>query len=398
MRDVTGAVGKLATGRAGGWVWDPAGADEQLAAACRDLEAGRYGLARETLAATREDFATRAQRSMVMASVAAAGEGEVARHWLGEAPDDPDAVLLWARTAVVLALRSDRAQQAWAQLAVRACGEAVAAFPEDPTPWVALLALARLGVFPRTSVREGWSAYWARHEPFGPREHADDLDARWRRRVARSLGGHDARSGPLSRPAHNRVEVAAEQLGMLTAEGPWELMLEVWARDARNREGHHRMLECLSPRCGGSVHAMMQFATFAALAAPDDHDLQLLPLAARVEAHRAAQQDDQAAKMPWTDKRACVNVYFDWFLPRRKSGGPLPVADCSLLAHSLFMAGERTFAGAVIEAMRPHASPYPWSVTGPDGDGAVGFIEAAHALHVPAPRRLSGWERRELSG
>jgi hypothetical protein len=381
-----------------GWIWDPAGPDAALAGACRDLEAGRFGLASEALLATRMDFGLRTRRSMVMASVAAAGEGEVARHWLGEAPDDPDAVLLWARTAVVLALRSDRAQQAWAKLAVRACGEAVAAFPEDPTPWVALLALARLGVFPRTSVREGWAAYWARHVPFGPREHADDLDARWRRRVARSLGGHDARSGPLSRPAHNRVEVAAEQLGMLTAQGPWELMLEVWARDAQNREGHHRMLECLSPRCGGSVHAMMQFATFTALAAPDDHELQLLPLAARVEAHRAAQQDDQAAKMPWTDKRACVNVYFDWFLPRRKSGVPLSATDCSLLAHALFMAGERTFAGAVIEAMRPYASPYPWSVTNADGDGAVGFIEAAHALHVPAPRRLSGWERRELSG
>lgn len=387
----------LSTGPSG-WVWDPAHADEQLAVACRDLEAGRYGLAREALAATREDFATRAQRSMVMASVAAAGEGEVAQHWLREAPEDPDAVLLWARTAVVLALRSSRAQQVWAQLAVRACNEAAAVFPQDPTPWVGLLTLARLGVFPRVTVREGWAAYWARHAPFGPREHPDDLDARWRRRVARGLGRHDRHQPPPSRAAHNRVEVAAEQLGLITAQGPWELMLEVWERDPRSREGHHRMLECLSPRFGGTVHAMAQFATFVALAAPDDHELQLLPLAVRVEACRAAQQSDQVGQVAWSDKRACMNAYFDWFLPLRKGGGPLPVADCSLLAHALYMAGERTFAGAVIEAMRPHASPYPWSITDPDGDGAAAFLDAARALHVPAPRRLSGWERRELSG
>ncbi len=398
MRGVTPTVGKLATGRAGGWVWDPAGADEALAGACRNLEAGRFGLACEALAATRGDFAARARRSMVMASVAAAGEGEVAQHWLREAPDDPDAVLLWARTAVVLALRSSRAPEAWAQLAVRACNEAIEAFPQDPTPWVALLTLAQLGVFPRMSVQEGWAAYWARHEPFGPREHPDDLDARWRRRVARSLGGHDQRGQQLSRGARNRAEIAAEQLGMLSARGPWELMLEIWARDPGNREAHHRMLECLSPRWGGSVREMGEFTAFVTTAAPDDHELQLLPLAARVEAYRAAAEDGQVERVAWLEKRACLNAYVDWFLPLRKGGGALPVADCSLLAHALYMAGERTFAGAVIEAMRPHASPYPWSVTTPDGDGVAGFIEAARALHVPAPRRLSGWERRELSG
>ena len=387
----------LVTGRAG-WVWDPAGADEALAAACRDLGAGRFGLASDALTETHADFALRARRSMVMASVAATGEGEVARHWLREAPEDPDAVLLWARTAVVLALRSSRAQHAWAQLAVRASGEAAAAFPADPTPWVALLALARVGVFPRVTVREGWAAYWARHEPFGPREHPDDLDARWRRRLARDLAGGAPHRPVLSQVAEGRVEIAAEQLGMLSAYGPWELMLEVWARDAQNREGHHRMLECLSPRCGGSVREMAEFTAFVAVAAPDDHALQLLPLAARVEAYRAAKQSDQGEQVAWTDKRACVNAYFDWFLPLRKGGGPLPVADCSLLAHALFMAGERTYAGAVIEAMRPYASPYPWSITDPRGDGAVGLVEAARALHVPAPRRLSAWERRELSG
>lgn len=390
-------MGTLSAGRSG-WVWDPAGADEDLAAACRDLEAGRYGLAREALAATREDFATRAQRSMVMASVAAAGEGEAAQHWLREAPQDPDAVLLWARTAVVLALRSSRAREAWTQLAVRACNEAAVAFPQDPTPWVALLTLARIGVFPRVTVREGWAAYWARHVPFGPREHPDDLDARWRRRVASSLGGHAFHLPSASRAARNRTEVAAEQLGMLSGRGPWELMLEVWARDPGNREAHHRMLECLSPRCGGSVWEMGEFAAFVATAVPDDHMLQLLPLVARVEAHRAAQQDGQAERAAWSDKRACMNAYFDWFLPLRTGGGALPVADCSLLAHALYMAGERTYAGAVIEAMRPYASPYPWSVTAPDGDGVAGFLEAARALHVPAPRRLSSWERRELSG
>jgi hypothetical protein len=381
----------LATARAG-WVWDPAGADEGLAAACRDLEAGRFGLASETLAVTRGDFAARARRSMVMASVAAAGDGEAARHWLREQPDNPDAVLLWARTAVVLALRSPDAPTRWPVLASRACHLAAEASPADATPWVALLALARLGRFARATVREGWDLYWQRHGPhFGPREHLDDLDARWRRRVTRGLAGLAAHWPVSNRSTDNRAEVAAEQLGLMAGRGPWELMLEVWARDPQSREGHHRMLECLSPRFGGSGRAMAEFAAMVALAVPDEHELQLLPLAARVEECRAS------GTVEWTDRRACVNAYFDWFVPLRKSGRPLAVADCSLLAHALYMARERTYAGAVISAMSPYGSSYPWSVTNPRGDGAAGFLEAARDLNVPAPRRLSAWERRELS-
>jgi hypothetical protein len=369
----------------------------ELSAACRDVEAGHFALADEVLAATRTDFAARARRSMVMASVAADGDGEAVRHWLREAPDNPDAALLWARTAVVLALRSPRSPQQWPQLAWRACHVAAQALPRDPTPWVALLALARLNGYPRFTLREGWARYFKRHEPFGPREHPDDLDARWRRRVAQGLGARTGRRPAADPPAQTRAEIAAEQLGLISGHGPWDLMLEVWARDPQSREGHHRMLECLAPRFGGSVRAMGEFARMVAMAAPDDHALQLLPLAARVEAYRAANDADEAGKVDWADKRVCVNAYLDWFLPRRKVGGPLPVADCSLLAHALYMAGERAYAGAVIAAMSPYASPYPWSVTDERGDGAAGFLQAARSLHVPDPRRLSGWERRELS-
>jgi hypothetical protein len=317
---------------------------------------------------------------------------------LREAPENPDAVLLWARTAVVLALRSPRSAERWSTLASRACGVAVEAEPEDPTPWVALLALARLSAF-RTTLRKGWELYWERHEPrFGPREHPDDLDARWRRRVASGLGGHLPHRAVADRFANTRAEVAAEQLGLMTGSAPWELMLEVWARDPHSREGHHRMLECLAPRFGGSSPAMAEFASMVAVAVPDGHELQLLPLAARVEEYRAAKESGTADSVAWADKRVCVNAYFDWFVPLRKAGGPLPVADCSLLAHALYVAGERTYAGAVVVAMSPYASPYPWSVTDPRGDGVAGFLDAARALHVPTPRRLSGWERRVLSG
>jgi hypothetical protein len=388
---VMASLGVLA-GPGAGWVWDPAGPDAELAAACRELEAGRFGLAAEVLAACRDDFAARTRRSMVMASVAAANDGEAVRHWLREQPDNPDAVLLWARTAAVLALRSPVSAERWPILAVRACDAAAQAAPKDPTPWVARLTLARLGLYARHSVREGWAAYWERHEPFGPREHPDDLDARWRRAVARSLGGHQPHQLVPDRFANNKAEVAAEQLGLMEGRGPWELMLEVWARDPQNREAHHRMLECLSPRFGGSVCAMTEFAAMVATAVPDDHALQLLPLAARVEQFRAT------GEAKWLDNRVCVDAYFHWFAPLHRIGGPLPVADCSLLAHALYMAGERAYAGAVVAAMSPYASAYPWSITDPRGDGTAAFTRAARALHVPTPRRLSNWERRVLTG
>jgi hypothetical protein len=384
----------LITGR-GGWVWDPAGPDEMLSAACRELEAGRFGLASEALAETRLDFAARARRSMVMASVAAAGDGEVARHWLREQRENPDAVLLWARTAVVLALRSPQDPAQWTVLAERACYRAATAYPDDPTPWVAWLALARVGARLHGTVRQGWAAYWSRHMPFGPREHPDELDARWRRRIARSLGGHAPHRPVAYRQANNRAEAAAEYLGLLEGLGPWDLMLEVWARDPRSREGHHRMLELLSPRFGGSTQAMAQFAAMVSIAAPDSHELRLLPLAARLEVFRAT------GHAAWSDpgaRQACQNAYHDWFLPLRRSGAPVPTADGSLLAHALYQAGERTYAIGVITAMSPYTWPGPWSLTDPHGDGEAGFLAAVRALNVPTPRRLSGWERRELSG
>jgi hypothetical protein len=99
-------LGRLGTGRGAGWVWNPAGSDEQLALACKDLEAGRFAVASEALNACRSQFETRSRRSALLASVAA--RVDAVDHWVAEEPSNPDALLLAARTAVVHARRAMR--------------------------------------------------------------------------------------------------------------------------------------------------------------------------------------------------------------------------------------------------------------------------------------------------
>lgn len=131
----------------GQYVWSPAADDRALARACMDVRAGRYLSAHEVLREAREDFEVRAHRSLVLASVAA--DSDLAERWLAEEPG-PDAALLWARVAMLRALRmadadaGDRRQGALARIAQSACERAAKLLPDDPTPWVAQLALTRL--------------------------------------------------------------------------------------------------------------------------------------------------------------------------------------------------------------------------------------------------------------
>ncbi|MGH3417056.1 MAG: hypothetical protein ACRDSS_11350, partial [Actinocrinis sp.] len=229
------------------FVWNPAGADRALAQVALDLKAGRFHEARALIAATREDFELRAQRTLVLASVAAGMD--VAELWLAEEPANTDALLMYARTAVARALRAADADDAHAgdlaALAQRACLVSADADPADPTPWAGLLALARLG--------------------------------------------HAKVPGPE---------------GVL-AEGPWDLLVEVRSRDPLNREAHHRMLSCFFTRNGGSTDAMWEAARWISLHSPSDCALQMLPLTAYVEHYRDLRTDPvrgQGADRQWTDQ------------------------------------------------------------------------------------------------
>jgi hypothetical protein len=393
-------MSRSSLGRTGGWVWNPAGPDDQLALACKDLEAGRFGIAREVLRACFWDFEARSRRSALLAATAA--RLDAVDHWLAEEPGNPDALLLAARTAVVRTRRAVAAGSGDAQSAHRArqlCLAAAAVHPADPTPWVAQLMLAEaVGNKPLT-IAEGYALYMERHaKRAGAAARARHAAGRpWSEQLALALSAwhpplsvHLRRSPwPLSRVADTFQE--------LLAQGPWDLMFEVWARDPLGREAHHWLIDCLP------VHDAHRFATVVSMAVPNDASVQLLPLVANLAEYRwlsasgAASGPERAAADVWASKAlhgVCVELYFGWFKKAEENGGMKPVADYSLLAHALVKVGEAQFAARVLEAMKPFGPTYPWSVTGTDG--AREFLRVAEHLGVSPPRALSAWEHREL--
>ena len=311
------------------FVWNPAGADRGLAQVALDLKAGRFHEARALIAATRTDFELRAHRSLVLASVAAGLD--VAERWLSDEPSNPDALLVYARTAVARALRSadsgDERAGGLAALAQRACLVCADADPADPTPWIGLLALARLG--------------------------------------------HAKVPGPEG----------------VTSPGPWDLLGEARERDPLSREAHHRLLACFYPRYGDSADAMWEVARWVSLHSPADCALQVLPLTAYVEHYRDLRDDPargQFADRQWTDQHALftsMHVFDGWF--RAVEREPLvPVADFSVLAHALYMGDRLWEAAKVFRAMGPYASTHPWSLF---GDPAEQLTRARQRCRVRTP-------------
>jgi hypothetical protein len=290
----------------GRYIWHSAADDRQLADACVDVQAGRYLSARDVLRDARGDLGLRAHRSLVLASEA--WDSDLAERWVGEEPD-PESSLLWARVAVLRAMRAadngdDRAN-ALARIALAACRQASDHAPHDPTPWVAQLALARF----------------------------------------------------------LRARDPAPQ-GLLTAPtGPWRLFSHILRLDPWHREAHHRFLSLFFPRHGGKSSEVWDVAAFLSQRAPEGSPLTLLPLVALVEnydpsaplAYKAWEQP------PWST--TAISVYHKW-LPNVSDQRFTPVVDLSYLAHALVMAHKEFEARAAFMLMGPYASRMPWSAFG----------------------------------
>lgn len=349
----------------GRWRWDPAWTDRALAVACVDLRAGDIRAAREVLGNTRAslDFGRRAHASTLLAR-AVACEGVVG-NWDGRATADPDALLLNACVSVLHALTAYRRRTPGAKdmllAAQTACIGASKAFPDDPTPWTALLTLRRTGMWPRTL----------------PERIADLADV----------------------------------------PGPWDLLeQEAWPRDRANREAGYQLLKCFSARRGGTNAQLARVAGWIASTSPYGHPLRLAPVLAALEfdhrqapdvrndvSHRVRQhrlramireidegrrpgdpdglerlrakferelesgpRPDSSLSLHGAAAFAADDVYTAWFRDRpvgaepRVPGGVL-LTDASLLAYGLYAANQRANARTVLDHIAPYASPFPWS-------------------------------------
>ncbi|KUO18690.1 hypothetical protein AQJ91_24550 [Streptomyces dysideae] len=305
-------------------MWHPAADDRTLASVSLDVRAGRCLSALEALTDTRDAFALRAHRSLVLASEAA--DSDLVERWLAEEPN-PETALMWARVAVLRALRAadarDPRAEALERIALAACDRASAADPADPTPWAARLAMARL------------------HRLREPAPH-----------------------------------------GLLTAPpGPWRLFAHILSLDPWHREAHHRFLACFFPRHGGSVTAAWDVAAFLGQRAPVDSPLRLLPLVALVECYNPTQLlADRVWEQPqW--RATALAIYQNW-LPTVAGYRFTPVLDLAYLAHALVM-GKRVFeARAVFTAMGPYATRMPWAAF---GEPAEQLSRARRTCGLPVP-------------
>ncbi|MEU3712954.1 hypothetical protein [Streptomyces catenulae] len=308
----------------GQYVWSPAADDRQLAQACMDVRAGRYFSAHEVLKEARGDFEVRAHRSLVLASEAA--DSDLSERWIAEEPG-PEAALMWARVAMIRALRmadtDDRRHEALVRIARTAAERAAQLLPDDPTPWVCQLALSR---FQR------------------PRDPAPQ--------------------------------------GLLTAPtGPWYLFAHILRIDPWHREAHHRFLAFFFTRNGGSASASWDVAAFLGQRAAASSPLRLLPLVALVDEYNpTALLADRTWEQPqWTS--TALSIHRHWF-PHVADYRFVPVVDLSYLAHALFMAKREFEAREVFTAMGPYAARMPWSAFGPPEEQ---LTKARRSCGLPVP-------------
>ncbi|GCB42988.1 hypothetical protein [Streptomyces sp. NL15-2K] len=319
-------------------VYDPAGHDAELRAALQEVRAGRWMSMRSLLERTTAWWQW-TQRTQVLA--AAAAGTDVVRTWLAEEPHSVPAAVMRARVAVERALRARReghrrTHELWIE-AWDVSDAATRAAPEDPVPWVCLLALAQL-----------------------------DHGQRW-----------DEHRAPPPEP--------------MLSPGPWGLLAEAEKRDPYNREAHHRMLQFLYAQApSGRPAEAVGYAYWVSDSAPPGSPLHTLPLYVRVERYRRGDGHSAALDLHWVAEdatREARRAHDTWFEPSRPAErSPL---DLNHLAHALWGALRFEEAARVFEAIGPYYTPLPWAYRSADpGDRsrAVRIFRQARARSRSAAR------------
>ena len=374
------------------FLWSLAWRDHRLQTACTDVQAGLLGAARLVLAETRDtrEFARRGYASAVLGSLAA--RSDVAEQWLRDEPKDPDALLLAARvvavrTAAAYRKRHARARKLLTQ-ALDLAGRCALAWPDDPTPYVVVLSLARF----------------------------------------------ECQQVPVS-------DALPELEGI---EGPWGLVeKEIWPRDPYSRETGRHLLAFFGARDEAAVTT--QVALSVAARSPLPSALRLLPLAAflefpvTIEAAEAAdidryeringlrelvaevderlktgagadgytagndllerrerltrtiedmtrEGDAAARRLRPAMVRELTDLHALWFNHRPGPQEYVPIADVSLLARGLQLGGEHSRAAVALRHMLPHATAYPWKLAGdPETVLAAAIAECSAKSYLPLP-------------
>ncbi|MFE9393969.1 hypothetical protein [Streptomyces flavidovirens] len=133
--------------RSGAPLYDQAFGDRALAEGCQDMVMGRWEGARDLLAERpRDDWDRRAHRLRLLADAAA--NRRTVDVWQASDPTNPDAAVLRAETEVMRMFAGARTGTLPGRdsldRAARMCLQASDLAPEDPHPYVSLVALGRL--------------------------------------------------------------------------------------------------------------------------------------------------------------------------------------------------------------------------------------------------------------
>ncbi|MEU9113943.1 hypothetical protein AB0D04_19700 [Streptomyces sp. NPDC048483] len=274
--------------------------DAELATAATALTHGRWGEVRTLLAGTGEEWDLRGHRLTVLGT--APGCAAWARDWQLAEPDSGDAATLLACATVHLALAGKGSIQA----AADACGTAAAMRPDDPTPWLAALILAR-----RTGTvderEQAFDQIRARHPDH---HHAHHL-------MTACLA--ELQQGDRDDPLHQVYDFAAWAAEQAPADSPLAVLPVI-------------------------AHAERY----------------------RVLAAHGLEPADPAASGHWSTRRArqAMKAAFDWWLEWEGEGHPRSKVDLNFLAHAKFYEGRMAEAAALFHRIGNHVTPEPWSYAG----------------------------------
>ncbi|MEU3355789.1 hypothetical protein [Streptomyces sp. NPDC037389] len=307
-----------------GLTFDPALDDTELTTVRDALARGRWADARQLLARTGDDWDRRGHRLVVLAEGPASAAW--ARDWLLAEPDSPDAAVLLACAGVFRCLGGKETPETAHALCLTAARMA----PRDPTPWLAVLILARRTGTADERVR-AFDQVRARHRDH---HHAHHL-------MAACLA--ERQEGDRDDPLHEVYDFAAWAAEQAPADSPLAV-LPVVAHAERYRALARAGLEPADP--ARSAHWTTRRARQVMKAAFDwwlEWDI-----------------DEDTAD--GTDTTTAATAH-----PRRK-------VDLNYLAHAKLHEGRLAEAAALLTRIGPHATRAPWVY--PDRDPGAAFRAA----------------------